>query len=195
MPLSTVLGAQSLIKPGVCTSSTRPASPYDGQMIYETDTDKTLVWNGTAWVNPNAMNSAVWLNTQNGYGSSSTAIYRYTNVVSNNGTSITYADSATLGSTFTINTAGMYSMSMWFNVGSGGGEVAFSLNSTQLTTRALSITVSTRLGLAYTGAADNIVSCSTTGYFAVNDVIRPVGNPGVTPFDASRCGLTIAQVA
>ena len=50
MPLSSVLGAQSIIRPGVCTSSTRPASPYDGQVIYETDTDKTLVWNGTGWV-------------------------------------------------------------------------------------------------------------------------------------------------
>ena len=50
MPLSSVVGAQSIVKPGVCTSSTRPASPYDGQVIYETDTDRTLVWNGTGWV-------------------------------------------------------------------------------------------------------------------------------------------------
>jgi hypothetical protein len=50
MPLSSVVGAQSIVKPGVCTSSTRPASPYDGQMIYETDTDATKVWNGSAWV-------------------------------------------------------------------------------------------------------------------------------------------------
>jgi hypothetical protein len=50
MPLSSVVGAQSIVKPGVCTSSTRPASPYDGQVIYETDTDNTLVYNGTGWV-------------------------------------------------------------------------------------------------------------------------------------------------
>jgi len=49
MPLSSVVGAQSIIKPGVCTSSTRPAVPFEGQMIYETDTDKVLVWNGSAW--------------------------------------------------------------------------------------------------------------------------------------------------
>lgn len=49
MPLSSVLGAQSLIKPGVCASSTRPASPYDGQVIYETDTNRTLVFNGSTW--------------------------------------------------------------------------------------------------------------------------------------------------
>jgi hypothetical protein len=49
MPLSSVVGAQSIIKPGVCTSSTRPASPYTGQMIYESDTNKLRLWNGSAW--------------------------------------------------------------------------------------------------------------------------------------------------
>lgn len=33
----------------VCTSSTRPASPFDGQCIYETDTDKLRIYNGTSW--------------------------------------------------------------------------------------------------------------------------------------------------
>ena len=37
-------------RPGVCTSSTRPTAPYEGQVIYETDTDKLLVWNATAWI-------------------------------------------------------------------------------------------------------------------------------------------------
>ena len=50
MGLSNYLPTSAIAKPGVCTSSTRPASPYDGQVIYETDTDKTLVWNGSAWV-------------------------------------------------------------------------------------------------------------------------------------------------
>ena len=50
MGISQQIGASSLSKPGVCTSSTRPATPYEGQQIYETDTDKVLVWNGTAWL-------------------------------------------------------------------------------------------------------------------------------------------------
>ena len=50
MPLSTVLGAQSLIKPGVCTTATRPASPYTGQTIYDTTVATTLVWSGSAWI-------------------------------------------------------------------------------------------------------------------------------------------------
>lgn len=50
MGLSNYLPTSAIARPGVCTSSTRPASPYEGQVIYETDTDKTLVWNGSAWV-------------------------------------------------------------------------------------------------------------------------------------------------
>jgi len=37
------------VKPGVCTSSTRPASPFDGQVIYETDTNVVSVYDGAAW--------------------------------------------------------------------------------------------------------------------------------------------------
>jgi hypothetical protein len=50
MPLSTVLGAQSLVQPAVCTTATRPASPYTGQAIYDTTLSQVLVYNGTAFV-------------------------------------------------------------------------------------------------------------------------------------------------
>jgi len=49
MPFSSVLGASSVIKPGVCTSTTRPTVPYEGQLIYETDTDMVAAYNGSAW--------------------------------------------------------------------------------------------------------------------------------------------------
>ena len=49
MPFSSVLGASSAIKPGVCTSTTRPSVPFEGQLIYETDTDKLATYNGSAW--------------------------------------------------------------------------------------------------------------------------------------------------
>ena len=65
MGISQQIGSSSLSKPGVCTSSTRPATPYEGQMIYETDTDKVLVWNGTAWVIPNIPEIAVFQEQQN----------------------------------------------------------------------------------------------------------------------------------
>lgn len=49
MGLSSQLASSSLARPGVCTSSTRPASPYEGQVIYTTDTDLLQIWNGSAW--------------------------------------------------------------------------------------------------------------------------------------------------
>lgn len=33
----------------ICTSSTRPAAPTNGQIIFETDTGDTLVWDGDSW--------------------------------------------------------------------------------------------------------------------------------------------------
>ena len=33
----------------VCTSATRPASPWNGLTIYETDTQKTYVYNASSW--------------------------------------------------------------------------------------------------------------------------------------------------
>lgn len=52
MGLSNYLPNSRLNQPGVCTSSTRPASPYEGQVIYQTDDDRVLVWDNSAWVDP-----------------------------------------------------------------------------------------------------------------------------------------------
>ena len=43
--------------PYVCTSTTRPPSPYLGMLIYETDTKWTRYWEGTFWLplNPTVM--------------------------------------------------------------------------------------------------------------------------------------------
>lgn len=35
--------------PKICTSVTRPGTPYQGQQILETDTNNFLYWNGTRW--------------------------------------------------------------------------------------------------------------------------------------------------
>jgi hypothetical protein len=45
----TISATSQGLKPGVCTSSNRPANPYDGMMIYETDTNLVRIWNGSAW--------------------------------------------------------------------------------------------------------------------------------------------------
>ena len=45
----SVSNLSSSSRPGVCLSTTRPTVPYEGQMIYETDTDMVAIWNGSAW--------------------------------------------------------------------------------------------------------------------------------------------------
>lgn len=45
--VDTYLMSQVIIR---CTSATRPASPAQGWHIYETDTSKFMVYNGTSWV-------------------------------------------------------------------------------------------------------------------------------------------------
>ena len=45
----------------IVTSGTRPASPFDGMQIYETDTNKVLVYNGSSWVEVNDLDNPVGL--------------------------------------------------------------------------------------------------------------------------------------
>lgn len=69
------------LRPGVCTSLTRPTAPYEGQVIYETNTDKTLVWNGSAWLflsTPQATEIGAWQSWNPSLSSSSGFIDGYT---------------------------------------------------------------------------------------------------------------------
>ena len=50
MPIDSALTKYGAYRPAVCTSTTRPTSPYVGQMVYETDTYSVRIWDGTAWV-------------------------------------------------------------------------------------------------------------------------------------------------
>jgi hypothetical protein len=47
----------------ICTSSTRPASPFVGQQIYETDTKRTLTYDGASWCRFNQVLGFHELNT------------------------------------------------------------------------------------------------------------------------------------
>ena len=48
----TISATTQGLRMGVATSSSRPAVPFDGQVISETDTDSLKVYNGSAWVTP-----------------------------------------------------------------------------------------------------------------------------------------------
>ena len=46
MPISNLGNG---LRTGVCTSTNRPTTPYEGQVIYETDTDLSYIYNGSSW--------------------------------------------------------------------------------------------------------------------------------------------------
>ena len=137
--------------------------------------------------------SYVRLNTANGYGSTNTKIRRFTNIVNNVGTDITYADSATLGGTFTINTAGVYSVSHsdQFNAFDWLG---LSINSSQLTTSITSINVADILSISSNPSANAGGACSATFYAAAGSVIRAHEGGSVTGTNTAICQFTIARV-
>lgn len=112
--------------------------------------------------------SMVRLNTANGNGSTNTKIRRFTNVVTNQGTDITYADSATLGASFTINTNGVYAIT-FTDALSASGNSGISLNTTSPNTVVYSIPVIELL--TWSGGANPIAQW--TGYLPAGSVIRP----------------------
>lgn len=49
----TISATAQGLRPGVCTSTSRPSAPFDGQVIYETDTNTLAVYDGSGWVSLN----------------------------------------------------------------------------------------------------------------------------------------------
>lgn len=142
-----------------------------------------------------ALPSMVRLNTAAGWGSTNTTIRRFTNVVTNQGTDITYADSATLGASFTINTNGVYAIS-YGDTFSTGGSNGVSLNSAQLTTGIQAITAADRLTASTTAGADQISLASTALYLPSGSVIRPHTQAGLANgATLANSQFTITRVA
>lgn len=137
-----------------------------------------------------ATNSMVRLNTANGYGSTNTKIRRFTNVVTNQGSDITYADSPTLGASFTINTAGMYSVSFTDQYSAIEAAV-ITLNDSAPT--ATPVTADILDG--HTQTTGNLYAfCSWSGYLAAGAVIRARSYSGTTTGAGAAAQFTIAKV-
>ena len=138
--------------------------------------------------------SYVRLNTANGYGSTNTKIRRFTNIVNNVGTDITYADSATLGGTFTINTAGVYSAN-YCDQTTGISELGLSIDSTQLTTQINAITITNVLAITNNPGANRAGSVSATFYAAATSIVRAHTNGDAAGAGTAQCTqFTIARV-
>ena len=166
MGISQQLAASRLIQPGVCTSSTRPASPYEGQCIYETDTDRMYVWDGSAW-------SLTWMKTMPSFFATRTS-----NVtVSNSPNALVFDNSvvndgscySTSNGRFTAPVTGKYwlSTTVLTQLDTNGCDIRFSKNGTIMSEYA---------GFSMTGSGNahrqteitGIVSLTANDYITVN---------------------------
>ena len=105
----------------VCTSSTRPTSPATGTMIYETDTQRLLVYNGTSWiVIPTADDEAYGQFIYDGAGltaASGNTVIPFTSLV--NSKNLTLSNSPVIGAML-FTKPGIYEFSVGHRFGSGG---------------------------------------------------------------------------
>jgi len=155
-----------------------------------------VVSDGTNWTSgPNAAavgNHNVKVTQGNGYGSTNTKVRRYTNTESNVGTAVTYADSATLGASFTINEDGLYAVGIWD--GGAADYIGVSANSAQLTTNIITINAANRVLIGAATASLTGVA-STVLRLSAGDVIRPHDNGTMTSTTVYTTGFTIRKVA
>lgn len=112
----------------------------------------------------------------NGTGSTNTAIRRFTTVVRNIGSDITYSDSAANGAAFTINATGLYSL-YTVDGNAVNSPVGVSVNSTTLSTPSSTATGVVCITISGAGAR---VSSSRTMRLVAGDVVRAHVSSGST---------------
>ena len=119
--------------------------------------------------------SKVLVSVWNGYGSTNTTIRRYTTINVNTGTNITYADSATLGGTFTINATGVYAIVLSGSL-NASGSFGITKNSTNLSSAINVLGTPERLSVITVTAASILGNVAWVGTLTSGDVIRCHGD-------------------
>ena len=150
------------VKPGVCTSTTRPTTPYLGQIIFETDTGYLRVWDGAAWDY-----LSQWQTTAAGYPVSTQNVNAqtgttYTPTSSDNQTLVTLNNSSAI--TVTINTSLALATGQRIDFAQlGTGQVTFSASSTTVNG-----TPGLKLRARYSAAS--LVCLSSNTYLLIGDL-------------------------
>jgi hypothetical protein len=140
-------------------------------------------------------NHCVSVHTGNGHGSTSTKIRRFTTALTSVGTAITYADSSTLGGTFTINEDGIYAVKYRDAKGAGASYFGISLNSAELTTSIDSITIASMVAFASTPSAGLPGEINAVVKLSAGDVVRAHTNAQTDASTAATSQFTIRKVS
>jgi hypothetical protein len=139
-------------------------------------------------------NHCVSVHTGNGHGSTSTKIRRFTTALTSVGTAITYADSSTLGGTFTINEDGIYAVKYRDTKAAGACYFGISLNSAELTTSIDAITIASMVAFASTPSAGLPGEINAVVKLSAGDVVRAHTNAQTDASTAATSQFIIRKV-
>ncbi len=205
LPTAVGVGGQKIgvisVSTGQITINTTSAQTVNGtasavQIINSAYEFLELVSDGANWLFFRTMftPSMVRLHTGNGFGATSTKIRAFATTVTNTGPHMTYATTANLAATFTLNKTGYYGMSYTDEGDTGAPAMGFSLNSAQLTTSISAITAADRLVSKNFGTGNERGSVAWSGLLTKGDVIRAHTNSGDAAFisAAVNVNFTIA---
>lgn len=117
----------------------------------------------------------IHLTTGNGHGSSGTCVRRFSTTVTNTGSAMTYADSATNGMSVTVNTTGLYYMSYSDMRTTNTPEVNITKNASALNVSPFTLTNGTVLATAF-APTNTWAQCSALAYLTAGDIIRAQNN-------------------
>ena len=137
------------------------------------------------------------VHTGNGYGSTNTRRRRYTTKSKDTASgSITYADSATLGATFTINASGRYSVRRSEKPASGSAACGIALNASSGTTSYVSLAFAERLAGFLTGTAgtNQLNEVSFVRNFSAGDVIVPHDTTSLSDGTSDSCFMIVTRL-
>ena len=182
---------------GAITFDPSGAETIDGEAtkILKKDTITLILCDGTLFTTIETLtalaDSRVEVTTGNGHGATNTKIRRYSTIKTNTGTAITYADSATLGATFTINEGGLYSIYAMDTTSSGDSFNGASVNSSELTTNIQTITDANRISIVIHVSAYYMPATKTVR-LAAGDIVRShtSGTPDSTAAVSSVFSIT-----
>lgn len=201
--LVTATGTSTtLIYAGKSGQTANQLIPANGNAIYTNSNDPIsfkfsvpiLGWTSVSSGTLTAPRSGVHVYSSNGHGSTNTTIQRYSNILYSTGPDITYADSSTAGASFTINTTGVYSLTL-VHMSSSPQLVGFSLNSNQLTTHIQNITASNIIGFTDEISANVLITFAATVNLNAGDVVRPHDQGNSDGSNPQRCRVIITKVS
>jgi hypothetical protein len=213
-----IAGGRDLSETGLISTTAISGSATANNVIYSTTARTSVAYRVVGYVESTQATAGTWatapstvqgaggnnrissasmirLNGSNGYGSTNTKIRRFSTVVTNQGNDIAYADSATLGASFTINSAGVYGISFSESF-SGEGWNGISLNTTQPTIAIQSSTVpnSEVLALAYIPTSGNMNVSVSAIYLPVGSIIRPHNSGQGSSLTSPNSSFTVTRI-